>query len=142
MALPRVHFIEAWLWRRGFSIQPIRLIMHNLLVLTVLSAFLGICALPVTQGPITFAVGSLVFANVFWGIARHILGLTLTAYSMGLLLFMLLGTAFRLLVTAIVLYVVLVVYNASAIALVGGLIVSLAVALGTFALITFAGHKQ
>ncbi len=136
------HSLETWLWRRGFHLPAIRLIMRNILLFLAALLLLGLMSLPFSGKPLTFAVGALIFANVFWGIARHILGIRLAAYGMALLVSMLLQTTLRLVITAVILYVVLVVYNASAIALVGGIIISLAVALGTYARANALGHKQ
>ena len=62
-------------------------------------------------------------------------------YSSGLLLGVLLRSGFRLLLTAVLLYVSLIVCNAPAFALVCGVAANVAVALGTYALVGFVGHN-
>ncbi len=103
---------------------------------------LGFVILPWTALGIHFALGVLVFVNVFGGIAKHLLSISLNTYSAGLLMGVLLRTTLRLGITAILLYVVLIVYGASAVALACGVTISMAVALGTFARQYFMGRKQ
>ncbi len=135
------HKIEAWLWRRGFHNPAIRALLRDQICFLLLSLMVGLIALPWTGLALHFALGVLVFVNVFAGIAKHLLSLNLNTYSSGLLMGVLFRTTLRLGITAILLYVVLIVYNASAVALACGVTASMAVALGTFAQ-QYLGHKQ
>ncbi len=137
-----IHKIEAWLWQRGFHVPLIRIMLRNQICFLILSLVFSLAFLPWTHKGLHFTAGVLVFVNVVWGIARHLLSINLNAYSFGLLLGVLLRTTIRLGLTAALLYVLLIVYHASAVALVCGITAGVAVALGTFAHQHFVGHKQ
>ena len=128
-----IHHIDAWLWRAGMHHPQVRAILRSLAVLALTSLLCGGLFAPFTLWPLWFGVGCVIFFNVFWGMARHLLRVTLTAYSFGLLAGVLLRSGGRLLFTAALLYVVLIVCSAPAVPLVCGLVVSTATALGTYA---------
>ncbi len=132
-----VHPLDAWLWRRGFQNPLVRQMLKSQIIFVLLAAVLGCVALPWTAHGLTFALGVIIFAHIFWGISGQVLGFSLTTYSRGLLFLLLIRSALRLVITAVVLYVAFVVFNASAIVLVCGVIASMALALGTFACIHF-----
>lgn len=136
-----VQGIDAWLWRSGIHHPQVRAILRALVLLSGVALICGALASPFFVWPLWFALGSVVFLNVFWGMARHLLRVTLTAYSFPLLLSVLVRSGGRLLLTAAVLYVALIVCSAPAVPLVCGLIAATAVALGTYALATSAGHN-
>ncbi|MEG2171781.1 MAG: hypothetical protein RRY29_00815 [Desulfovibrionaceae bacterium] len=137
-----VHAFDAWLWRRGFHHPHIRAIALAEVLLALLALFAGLAFFPFSFWPLTFAVGLVVFAWNFYGSARFLLRQTLTAYSSGLLMVLLIRFSGRLLLTAVVLYVALIVYNAPVIALVCGLVAGMTVALVTYALTGLAGHNR
>ncbi len=137
-----VHHLDAWLWRRGFHHALVRFMLKVQVLFFFFVLMAGLMALPWTAHVVTFAVGSAIFANIFWGISGQVLGLSLTKYSGGLLFLLLLRTGFRLALAAAVLYVAFVVFHASALAIVCGVTASMGLALGTFAYNHFSKHKQ
>lgn len=137
-----VHSLDAWLWRRGFHLPHIRAIAVAEILLTAITLLVGAAAAVVSYWPLTFALGVFIFTWNFYGLARFILQQTLTAYSSGLLVLLLLRFSGRLLLTAVVLYVALIVYNAPVIALVCGLVAAMTAALVTYALTGLAGHNR
>lgn len=141
-----MHAVDAWLWRSGIHHPEVRAILRSLTGLSGMALICGALLSPLSLWPLWFALGSVVFFNVFWGMARHLLRVTLTAYSFGLLAGVLVRSAGRLLFTAAVLYVALIVCSAPAVPLVCGLIAATAVALGTYALAGAragqAGHNK
>ncbi len=136
-----IHSIETWLYKWGFHNPAIRALMRDQVCFLIVSLLAGLLALPFTALILHFALGVLVFVNVFVGTAKHLISINLNTYSTGLLMGVLLRTTLRLVITGILLYVVLIVYNASAVALACGVTASMAVALGTFAR-QYLGHKQ
>lgn len=128
-----LHPLDAWLWRAGIHHPEVRAIVRALVVLSAVSLVCGAVLSPVSLWPLWFALGCVIFLNVFWGMARHLLRVTLTAYSFGLLAGVLLRSGGRLLFTAAVLYVALIVCSAPAVPLVCGLVAGTATALGTYA---------
>lgn len=136
------HGVETWLWRQGFHHPHIRAIAQAEILLSVVALLAGLAAVFVSIWPLTFALGLLVFTWNFYGLARFILRQTLTAYSSALLVVLLMRFSGRLLLTAVVLYVALIVYNAPVIALVCGLVAGMTVALVTYALTGLAGHNR
>ncbi len=137
-----VHKLNGWLWRRGFDIPAIRRMMLWQCIFAIASLLVGCVLLPWTQVPLAFTAGLCIFLNIFWGIARHIMRLSLTAYSMALFAGFLLRMGLRMAITAVVLYILLVTLKASPLALVSGVAVSTAVALGAFAYNNFMGKGQ
>lgn len=137
-----VHSLEAWLWRRGFHHPHIRAIATAEILLSAITLLAGAAALTLSWWPLTFALGVTIFAWNFYGLARFVLRQTLTAYSSALLVVLLMRFSGRLLLTAVVLYVALIVYNAPVIALVCGLVAGMTVALVTYALTGLAGHNR
>ncbi len=132
-----VHAVDAWLWRRGFQNPLVRRMLKSQIIFVLLAVVAGTIALPWTEHGLTFALGIALFAHIFWGISGQVLGFSLTKYSRGLLFLLLIRSALRLVITAVVLYVAFVVFNASAIVVVCGVTASMALALGTFARIHF-----
>ncbi len=137
-----VHKLDAWLWRRGFHNPLVRYMLKMQILFFLFALCAGVSALPWTAHVVTFAVGSAIFANIFWGISGQVLGLSLTKFSGGLLFLLLLRTGFRLALAAAILYVAFVVFKASALAIVCGVTASMGLALGTFAYNHFSKHKQ
>lgn len=137
-----VHKVEAWLWRRGFHHPHIRAIALVEIVFAVVTLLLGAVLWGVSAWPLTFALGTSIFAWNFYGLARFMLRQTLTAYSTALFMALLLRFSGRLMLTALCLYVALIVYHASVIALVCGLVAGMTVALVTYALTGLAGHNR
>lgn len=136
------HAVDAWLWRHGFHHPHIRAIALAEILGSALALLLGFAAFTTTWWPMTFAIGLLVFAWNFCGLAHFMLRQTLTAYSSALFVSLLLRFSGRLLLTAVVLYVVLIVHHAPVIALVCGLVAGMTVALVTYALTGLAGHNR
>ena len=133
------HGIEKWLWRSGMHNPRVRAIVCVQICFALAVLALGALLTPLTAWALWFAVGAAIFANVFWGLARYFSRVTLTAYSSGLLLGLLLRSGARLLLTGAALYVALIVCSAPAAALVCGITAGTAVALGTYALTPEAG---
>lgn len=143
MARPNpFHGIDAWLWRRGFHHPHIRAIALAEIVLALVTLLLGVLLWFISPWPLTFAVGASIFAWNFYGLAGFMLRQTLTAYSTALFMALLLRFSGRLMLTALCLYVALIMYKASVIAVVCGLVAGMTVALVTYALTGLAGHNR
>ena len=115
------HQLDALLWRRGFHRPEVRLVMRNELLFSVPLLLLGFCLLPLTSWLLWFATGALLIAWNFYGLARFIQGLSLTAYSQALLIGMLARSQLRLALSALFLYGILVWCEASVWAVVAGI---------------------
>jgi len=95
--------------------------MRNALLFSVSLLMLGLCLLPLTSWILWFATGALLIAWNFYGLARFIQGLSLTAYSQAMLIGMLLRSNLRLVFSALFLYGILVWLEASVWAVVAGI---------------------
>ena len=137
-----IHALDAWLWRRGFYNPIIRLMLRVQLLFLLIVLLIGLLALPVTAHLVTFFLGVAISANIFWGLSKQVLGISLARFSGGLFFSLLFGTGFRLALAAAILYVAFVIFNASALAIVAGVTTSMGLALGTFAYSHFSKHKQ
>ncbi len=135
------HKIEKWLWKRGIYLPQIRALLRDQICFVILCLAAAIFFIPFSAKVLHFTVGSFIFTFMFGGIAKHLLSLNLNGFSTGLFMFVLLGTTIRLGFAALILYVALIMYDASAMALAGGVTASMAIALGTFAR-EYLGHKQ
>ena len=113
--------LDALLWRRGFHRPEVRLVMRNEVIFSVTLLILGICLLPLTSWLLWFAAGALLIAWNFYGLARFIQGLSLSAYSQALLIGMLVRSNLRLVLSAVFLYGILVWCEASVWAVVAGI---------------------
>ena len=113
--------LDALLWRRGFHSPEVRLIMRNELLFSVPLLLLGLCLLPLTSWLLWFAAGALLIAWNFYGLARFVQGLSLSAYSQALLTGMLLHSTVRLVLSAVFLYGILVWLEASVWAVAAGI---------------------
>lgn len=136
-----LHGVDAGLWRAGIHHPEVRAILRVLMLLCGVTLLCGALASPFSLWPLWTALGCVIFLNVFWGMARHLLRVTLTAYSFGLLAGVLVRSSGRLLFTAALLYVALIVCNAPPVPLVCGLIAATAAALGTYALASRPGRN-
>jgi len=113
--------LDALLRQLGFHRPEVRLVMRNELLFSVSLLMLGLCLLPLTSWLLWFATGALLIAWNFYGLARFIQGLSLTAYSQAMLIGMLLRSNLRLVFSALFLYGILVWLEASVWAVVGGI---------------------
>ena len=116
-----IHRLDALLWQRGFHRPEVRLVMRNEALFAVPLLLLGICLLPLTSWLVWFAAGALLVAWNFYGLARFIQGLSLSAYSQTLLIGMLVRSNLRLVLSALFLYGALVWFEASVWAVVAGI---------------------
>ena len=121
MIKAQIHRLDAMLWRRGFHRPEVRLVMRNELIFSVFLLVLGICFLPLTSWLLWFATGALIITWNFYGLARFIQGLSLSAYSQTLLIGMLVRSNLRLVFSALILYWILVWLEASVWAVVAGI---------------------
>ena len=121
MIKAQIRRLDALLWRRGFHRPEVRLVMRNELLFSVPLLFVGFCLLPLTSWLLWFAAGALLIAWNFYGLARFIQGLSLSAYSQTLLIGMLARSNLRLVVSALFLYWVMVWFEASVWAVVAGI---------------------
>lgn len=129
-----IHKIETFLWRSGMHHPQVRMTLCALVCFAGMALVLGALLSPLTVWPLWFAVGVVIFANVFWGLARHLMRAVITAYSSGLLFSLLVRSGIRLLLTAGLLYVALIVCHAPVTALAGGVVVGTGVTMGAYAL--------
>jgi len=120
-----IHRLDTLLWRRGFHRPEVRLVMRNELLFSVPLLLLGLCLLPLTSWLLWFAAGALLIAWNFYGLARFIQGLSLSAYSQTLLIGLLVRSNLRLVLSALFLYGVLVWFEASVWAIVAGITVAM-----------------
>lgn len=135
------HKLDAWLWRRGLHHPLLRYLVRGQIVFTGLILLVGASLSLWTLWLLWFGVGAAVIAQVFWGLVRHMAHLRLESYHSGLLIGVLLRFGARLLMTAVLLYIVLIVCHAPATAIVYGMTAAIAVAIATFALAVRAGHN-
>ncbi|MCL1985879.1 MAG: hypothetical protein FWG59_05470 [Betaproteobacteria bacterium] len=115
------HRLDALLWQRGFHRPEVRLVMRNELLFSVPLLLLGICLLPLTSWLLWFAAGASLIAWNFYGLARFIQGLSLSAYSQTLLIGLLVRSNLRLALSALFLYGILVWLEASVWAITAGI---------------------
>ncbi len=134
------HAVEAFLWRRGFHHSLVRHMLTAQVIFVILSLCVGLLILPWTVQGISFALGVVIFAPIFFGISGQVLGFSLTTAKdkqRGHLFLLLLSSSIRLIVAAFILYIAFVMLKASALVLVCGVTASMALALATFARIHF-----
>ena len=133
--------LDALLWRRGFHRPEVRLAMRNELLFAVPLLLVGICLLPLTSWLVWFAAGALLVALNFYGLARFIQGLSLSAYSQTLLIGMLVRSNLRLVFSAVFLYGILVWLEASVWAVVAGITGAMGLLAAT-SLVWLAGQRN
>ncbi len=129
-----VHALDSWLWRRGIQHPVIRVLLRNELLAGALALLVGGMLFVVTPWIFWFGVGLALMTQVFWGLAHFFLRGRLTTYTTALLLAALLKATLRLLVTAGVLFVALVVCAAPPLAVIAGIAGSMALAVFSYAL--------
>jgi len=95
--------------------------MRNEALFAVSLLLLGICLLPLTAWLVWCAAGALLIAWNFYGLARFIQGLSLSAYSQALFMGMLVRSQLRLALSAVFLYGILVWCEASVWAVTAGI---------------------
>jgi hypothetical protein len=113
--------IDALLARRGFHLPVVRAVMRDELLFAAPLCVLGLCLSPLDPRPPAFAAGALLVAWNFYGLARFIQKIPLSAFSQALLIGVLARSGLRFALSALFLYVVLVWLNASAWALALGI---------------------
>ncbi|MBQ3059126.1 MAG: hypothetical protein IJA79_06820 [Desulfovibrio sp.] len=129
-----VHWLDAWLWRRGIGHPVVRPLVRNEILLAGLSLLVGVLLLPQTNWMIWFGAGVTVMALTFWSLARFFLRRGLGEYSSALLWLVLLRWLARLALLAGLLYTGLVLCKAPPAAILGGVTAGAVTALGSFAL--------
>ena len=116
-----IHRLDALLWHQGFHRPEVRLVMRNEALFSVSLLILGVCLLPLTSWFLWFAAGALLIAWNFYGLARFIQGLSLSAPSQTLLPGLLVRSNLRLVFSAAFLYGILVWFEASVWAVTAGI---------------------
>ena len=133
--------LDALLWQRGFHLPEVRLVMRNEALFSAALLILGICLLPLTSWLLWFAAGALLIAWNFYGLARFIQGLSLSAYSLTLLLKIVARSNLRLVFSAVFLYGILVWLEASVWAVTAGITGAMAL-LAVTILAWLAGQRK
>ncbi|MDR0466844.1 MAG: ATP synthase subunit I [Deltaproteobacteria bacterium] len=133
--------LDALLWQQGFHRPEVRLVMRNEALFSATLLLLGVCLLPLTDWLLWFAAGALLIAGNFYGLARFIQGLSLSEYSQSLLLRMLARSHLRLVFSALFLYGLLVLLEASVWAVTAGMTGAMALVAVT-ALTWLAGQRN
>ena len=134
-----VHWLDAWLWRRGIGHPIIRPLVRNEILLAGFSLLAGVLLLGLTDWLFWFGTGAAVMALTFWSLARFFLRRGLGEYNSALLWLVLLRWLARLALLAGLLWLALVEYRAPAGAILGGVTAGAITALGSFALATRKG---
>jgi len=136
-----IHRLDTLLWQRGFHRPEVRLVMRNEALFALSLFILGICLLPLTTWLLWCAAGALLIAWNFYGLARFIQGLSLSAPSRTLLPGLLLRSHLRLVFSALFLYVVLIWLEASVWAVTAGITGAMGL-LAVTALAWLAGQRK
>ncbi len=133
--------LDGLLWRRGFHRPEVRAVMRNEILFSAPLLVLGLCLLPLDARLLWFAVGALLMAWNFYGLARFIQGISLSAWSQALLLGMLVRSNLRLVLSALFLYGAFVWFDASAWAVLAGITGALGL-LAVTSLMWLAGQRN
>jgi hypothetical protein len=113
--------IDALLLRRGFRLPEVRAVMRAELLFCAPLCVLGLCLSPLDSRLLCFAAGALLVAGNFYGLARFLQGVSLSAFSQTLLIGILARSGLRFALSALFLYGALVWLNASVWALTAGI---------------------
>ncbi len=68
-----IHTIDAWLWRHGFRLEKVRILIRTLLLLNIVLLFLGIISIPLNLQLFSFALASLISSLSFFSMAKNII---------------------------------------------------------------------
>lgn len=126
--------LDDWLWRRGIRHLQILPLLRNLLLASALLLLAGgaLAALRLGWGLLWAGVGCLLMTWIFWELARFFLRRSLSENGMAILPLLLVRWGLRLGIGAGVVYLVLIVWGASPLAFVAGLVLAEIIALASY----------
>ena len=126
--------LDDWLWRRGIRHLQILPLLRNLLLASALLLLAGgaLAALRLGWGLLWAGVGCLLMTWIFWELARFFLRRSLGENGMAILPLLLVRWGLRLGIGAGVVYLVLIVWGASPLAFVAGLVLAEIIALASY----------
>lgn len=126
--------LDDWLWRRGIRHLQILPLLRNLLLASALLLLAGgaLAALCLGWGLLWAGVGCLLMTWIFWELARFFLRRSLGENGMAILPLLLVRWGLRLGIGAGVVYLVLIVWGASPLAFVAGLVLAEIIALASY----------
>lgn len=126
--------VDGWLWQRGIRHLQILPLLRNLLLVSaaLLLAGGGLAILRLGRGLLWTGVGCTLMTWIFWELARFFLRRSLGENGMAVLPLLLVRWGIRLGIGAGVVYLVLIVGNASPLAFVAGLVLAEIIALASY----------
>ncbi len=68
-----VHALDAWLWRRGFRLEKVRLVVRTLFLLNALILFVALLAAPLSLSPLSFSLAAILSSYSFFTMAKKII---------------------------------------------------------------------
>lgn len=129
--------IDKWLWRRKLGHPVVMPIVRNEILCACAALIAGLFVAPMTLWLFWFGFGISLLALTFFTLAHFFLHIRLDAYSSALFMRVLFRWCGRLFLTALLLYIALVLCAAPVSAVLAGL-----VAASVVALVTYAIHAQ
>ena len=129
--------LDRWLWQKKLGHPLVMPIVRNEILCALAGLGLGLLLAPITLWLFWFGFGFAILALTFFTLAHFFLHIRLDAYSSALFMRVLFRWCGRLLVTALLLYIALVLCAAPVSAILAGL-----VAASVVALVTYAIHAQ
>lgn len=128
--------LDAWLGRRGVQNPVVRAVVRIDLLFSTLFLLAGAGLFFFTQWLFWFAIGHLLMAMTFWGLARQFPDLRPGDWDNGVLLRTIFRWLARMLLATLVIYVAIVLCKAPAVAILSGLTLALAVGTVTWLLVS------
>lgn len=125
--------IDKWLWKRGLGHPLVMPIVRNEILSSLLFLVLGFCTLLYSSWLFWFGFGFAIMALTFFTLAHFFLHIRLDVYSSVLFMRVLLRWSARMLLTALLLYIALVLLAAPVSAILAGLVCASILALVTYA---------
>ena len=113
--------IEAFLYKKGFASAIIRHLLCTQILIICLALISGVALLPFTTWALAFALGAIICTANFWFLARFAEANVRHQFSRALAIKSFLGFTLRLVVTAVVLFVLIVKLQIALIPLIAGL---------------------
>lgn len=125
--------LDGFLWHKNISHSIIRPVLRNLILVSGLCLLLGAAFYTIYPEAFWYACGLLCMSWIFWSWARLFLRISLQNYGAALLRMVFISFMLRLALLAILLYFAMTVFNASAIAIVAGMVTGGVISLAAFA---------
>lgn len=125
--------LDGFLWHKNIAHPIIRPLLRNLILASGLGILSGAALYAVYPGVFWFSCGVICSLWIFWSWTRLFSRFSLENYGAALLRIVFTSFALRLVLLAILLYIAMAIFNASAIAIIAGMTSGSILGLATYA---------